>query len=59
MEKPKNCLKAVILFLFFASIAASIKGQIKEVPNPVADNSSFDISIFFTGNIQGNIEPCG
>ncbi len=59
MKKSKNCLKVVILFLFLVCIAASIKGQIKEAPNPAPDNSSFDISVFFTGNIQGNIEPCG
>jgi hypothetical protein len=59
MKKHKNFLKVVILFLFLAGIAASIKGQIKEVQNPVPDTPGFDISIFFTGNIQGNIEPCG
>jgi hypothetical protein len=59
MKKPQNCLKVVILFLLLACIAASIKGQIKEAPNLAPDNSNFDISVFFTGNIQGNIEPCG
>ena len=59
MKKPKNCLKVIILFLLFVCIAASIKGQIKEAPNPAPGNSIFDISVFFTGNIQGNIEPCG
>lgn len=59
MKKARNCLKATILFLFLACIAASIKGQIKEAPNSVPDTPGFDISVFFTGNIQGNIEPCG
>jgi hypothetical protein len=59
MKKTNNCLKVVILFLFLVCIAASIKGQIKEALNPALGNSNFDISVFFTGNIQGNIEPCG
>ena len=59
MKKLKNCLKVVILFLFLASLNVSLEAQIKEAQNPTPDTSSFDISIFFTGNIQGNIEPCG
>ena len=58
MIKRKSCLKTIILFLFLASLDTSFEAQIKEAQNPSPGNSS-DISIFFTGNIQGNIEPCG
>jgi hypothetical protein len=59
MKKRKNFVKVVILFFLFTCIAASIMSQVKEAPNPVPDTPGFDVSIFFTGNIQGNIEPCG
>lgn len=59
MKKSESCLKIIILFLFLASLDASIVANIKEAPNIAPDTPGFDISIFFTGNIQGNIEPCG
>ncbi len=27
--------------------------------SPDADNPNFDFSVYFTGNVRGNIEPCG
>ena len=59
MKDLKSRLKVIILFLVLAALDASLEAQTKEAPNSAPDTSNFDISIFFTGNIQGNIEPCG
>lgn len=59
MKEPKSHLKVIILFVFLTCLAVSIGAQIKEAPDAAPDPPGFDISIFFTGNIQGNIEPCG
>jgi hypothetical protein len=59
MKDLKSGLKVIILFLVLAALDASFEAQNKEAPNSAPDASSLDISIFFTGNIQGSIEPCG
>jgi hypothetical protein len=59
MKKNESSLKIIVLFLFLSSLDASMGANFKEAPNLAPDTSVFDISIFFTGNIQGNIEPCG
>ncbi len=32
-------------------------GQVQSVPQ--LKNSDFDFSVYFTGNVRGNLEPCG
>ena len=59
MKQPKSRLKVIILFAFLTSLAISIEAQIKKGSDTAPGNPAFDFSIFFTGNIQGNIEPCG
>jgi hypothetical protein len=59
MKESKSCLKVIIMFLFLTSCSAPIAAQIQEVAKVAPETLDFDISIFFTGNIQGNIEPCG
>jgi hypothetical protein len=43
---------ACLLFL-----AAPFAQQAPSTPNP--DDPNFDFSIYYTGNVRGNLEPCG
>jgi len=35
----------------------AVIGQVRSAPQP--QSSDFDFSIYFTGNVRGNLEPCG
>ena len=59
MKERHRCLKGMLMLLVFTSLGALTAAQSKEKPDPASETSRFDFSIFFTGNIQGNIEPCG
>lgn len=48
-----STLAACCLLLFAAPLAQ----QAPTVVNP--DDPNFDFSIYFTGNVRGNLEPCG
>ena len=54
-----SCLKVVVMLLVLASLGLSVAAQTKEASNAAPDTPRFDFSLFYTGNIQGNIEPCG
>ncbi|MDE2665600.1 MAG: hypothetical protein OXI69_05580 [Acidobacteriota bacterium] len=41
---------------FVLSVLAVI-GQVRSAPQ--IQSSDFDFSIYFTGNVRGNLEPCG
>ena len=35
----------------------AVMGQVRSAPQ--LQSSDFDFSIYFTGNVRGNLEPCG
>lgn len=35
----------------------AVIGQVRSAPQ--LQSSDFDFSIYFTGNVRGNLEPCG
>jgi len=59
MKERMSCTKVVVGLLVLASWGLSVAAQTKEASNVAPDSPSFDFSLFYTGNIQGNIEPCG
>jgi len=60
MLRPRNVIAglaatlAVACLLFFA---APLAQQAPTAVNP--DDPNFDFSIYYTGNVRGNLEPCG
>lgn len=52
-----------VLFVLLLTLAGSLFEQLcaqtpSLVPKP-PDDSNFHFSIYFTGNVRGNLEPCG
>jgi len=52
-------MKIIAAQLVLAICALTAAAQTSDAPNIPQDTPDFDFSIFFTGNTQGNIEPCG
>jgi len=58
MQRPRHGitgLAAMVVCLLFR--AAPFAQQVPSTPNP--DDPNFDFSIYYTGNVRGNLEPCG
>jgi hypothetical protein len=49
--------------LFLAVLLSLMRSLAQQSPNPNATSGSsasdFDFSIYFAGNVRGNLEPCG
>lgn len=41
------------LLLFLLTAISQVRAA------PLSQSSDFDFSIYFTGNVRGNLEPCG
>jgi hypothetical protein len=57
---PRNVIAGLVAILMLACsffLAAPLAQQAPETPNP--DDPNFDFSIYYTGNVRGNLEPCG
>ena len=46
----------VILYLYGL---AALLAQQPTVPPTSSNTANFDFSVYFTGNVRGNLEPCG
>ena len=45
---------------YVAGVLLSVLTAISQVrAAPLSQSSDFDFSIYFTGNVRGNLEPCG
>ena len=44
----------VVAFVLFLGVLLA-----QQAPADNSDNSNFDFSVYFTGNVRGNLEPCG
>jgi len=50
-------LAATLMVACLLFLAAPLAQQAPATPNP--DDPNFDFSIYYTGNVRGNLEPCG
>jgi hypothetical protein len=60
MPRPRNVIAGLAATLMVACLlflAAPLAQQTPATPNP--DDPNFDFSIYYTGNVRGNLEPCG
>ena len=60
MPRPRNVITGLAATLIVACLlflAAPLAQQAPSTPNP--DDPNFDFSIYYTGNVRGNLEPCG
>jgi hypothetical protein len=60
MPRPRNVITGFAVTLMVACLlflAAPLAQQAPATPNP--DDSKFDFSVYYTGNVRGNLEPCG
>jgi lipopolysaccharide export system protein LptC len=60
MLHSRNLTAMLATALVLASgllLIAAADEQAPAVVNP--DDPNFDFSVFFTGNVRGNLEPCG
>ncbi len=48
---------ASLLLGSLVSVVKLVAQHAADAPDP--DNADFDFSIFYTGNVRGNLEPCG
>jgi hypothetical protein len=57
MESRVNALKICSLFfLILVAYLSSFQGQTQQAEQ---DNPNFAFSVYYTGNVRGNLEPCG
>jgi hypothetical protein len=60
MPRPRNAIAGLAATLMVACalfLAAPLAQQAPATPN--LDDPNFDFSIYYTGNVRGNLEPCG
>jgi hypothetical protein len=60
MPRPRNVITGLAATLIVACLlffATPLAQQSPSTPNP--DDPNFDFSIYYTGNVRGNLEPCG
>jgi hypothetical protein len=59
MPRPRNVIAglATLMVAGLMFLAAPLAQQAPATPNP--DDPNFDFSIYYTGNVRGNLEPCG
>jgi hypothetical protein len=60
MPRPQNFvagLAATLMLACWLFLTAPLAQQAPAIPNP--DDPNFDFSIYYTGNVRGNLEPCG
>ncbi|MBM3802483.1 MAG: hypothetical protein FJW26_09275 [Acidimicrobiia bacterium] len=60
MPYPRNLTAVLATALVLAGGLFLIAAPAEQAPalgNP--DDPNFDFSVFFTGNVRGNLEPCG
>ncbi|MCI0421221.1 MAG: hypothetical protein L0387_15145 [Acidobacteria bacterium] len=50
-------LAASLALACFLSLAVSLAQQAPAAFN--LDSPNFDFSVYYTGNVRGNLEPCG
>jgi len=60
MPRPRNVLiglSATLALSGFLFLRTPLAQQAPTVAN--TDDPDFDFSIYYTGNVRGNLEPCG
>ena len=58
MGSRVNTLKISGLFVLL-TLTASLCLYYAQAQDAEQDNPNFDFSIYYTGNVRGNLEPCG
>jgi hypothetical protein len=63
MTIPERNVKfsGILLFLAFTLLIGFAAPQAQQSPAPATTSapSDFEFSVYFTGNVRGNLEPCG
>ena len=58
MDRRSNVLK-VAGVSFVLTLTACLCAFQAQTQDAGQDNSNFDFSVYYTGNVRGNLEPCG
>jgi len=61
MPTWSRCLKYGVLLVtsMMLSLGFLWAFENQQVSDPTSNNTDFQFRLFFTGNVRGNIEPCG
>ena len=60
MPRPRNVLIGLSAALALTCLLFLRAPLAQQAPTAVnADDPNFDFSIYYTGNVRGNLEPCG
>jgi hypothetical protein len=58
-KESMRFMRVIAAQLVLVICALTAAAQTNDIPAVPEDTPDFDFSLFFTGNLQGNIEPCG
>jgi hypothetical protein len=60
MPRPRTVIAGLALTLIVASLLLLAGPLAQQAPaTPTPDDPKLDFSIYYTGNVRGNLEPCG